>query len=74
MAQLFLIIETSALLRPLEEKLNFKFSFMHILRIMRLSVKKVELNVSEYEKITRYCFEIFAKNMKYTITKIMLCA
>ena len=74
MASLFLIVETSALLRCLEEKLNLKFSFVHILRIMRLTVKRVELNVSKHEKITRYFFEIFAKNMKYTLNIIMLCA
>ena len=72
MAPSILIVETSALLLFLEEKLNFKFSFIRILRIMRLSVKKVELNVSEHEKITRYFFEIFA-NMKYTINIIVMC-
>ena len=53
MAHLLLIVD---LLRFSEEKLSFKFSFIHVLHIMYLSVKKVELNISEHEKITRYFF------------------
>ena len=41
---------------------------------MRLSVQKRELNVSEHVKTTSYFFEIFAKNMKYKINVITLCA
>ena len=72
MAHLFLIIETSGFLRFSEEKLNFKFSFIHIL-CMRLSVKEVELKIREHEK-SRYFFEIFVKNMNYIVNIIMLCA
>ena len=72
MAHWFLIVETSGLLR-FWEKLNFKFSFKHILRIMHLNVKEVELKIRENEKFKIF-FEIFVKNMKYTINIIMLCA
>ena len=71
---LFVIVSTSTMTCFWEEKLNFNFSFIHILRIMRLSVQKRELNVSEHVKTTSYFFEIFAKNMKYKINVITLYA
>ena len=46
---------------------------MHILRIMHLNVKEVQLKIREI-KNARYFFEMFVKNMKYTINIIMLCA
>ena len=50
MALLFLIIETSGLLCFLEEKLTFKLSFIHILLIMHLNAKEVELKIRENKK------------------------
>ena len=51
-ARLVLLVQTSGLLYFLGEKLNFKFSFIHILRIMCLKVPKVGLNIKKHEEIS----------------------
>ena len=58
MARWFLVVETSGLLQFWEEKLNFKFSFMHNLRIMHLNVKEVELKIRENEKCKIFFWNI----------------
>ena len=57
MAHWFLIIETSGLLHFWEEKLNFKFSFIHILRFMHLNVDKRKWKMQD---ILKYLLKIWS--------------